>query len=195
MFDTPSVPPVPVGSRVAAFAHVAIQCAEEPEPVEDTPQVRVWRRHHGARGMARVHPHLARNVHDPVVVQMILTALAPFADRACGLVYVTSGFALNYRSPVLPHLLNALPPFASVAALRHEADTSLPAEALRLVEAVLREGEVCLLIHDRSRRLVAADDAARGAGGVDFILLMPSATTTCPALSEVPDLLKEGTLQ
>ena len=133
----------------------------------------VWRHHHGAGGapwsyMTDDQPF------EPALLARLNATLAPFQGSPLALVFVTACHQPNYLSPVLPHLLSALPRFETVFALRDQR-AAFSASAQKLAACLLNQGKTCLLLQDLSNRLLPQDVTAPHAGEIRFSLITPSA--------------------
>ena len=159
-----------------------------PRPVPPTPALAVWQAHHGGAGtpMALAADQGAALSPAPLPgasLSALRDLLAPLAGLPVALVYVARGHQVQYRSPVLPRLLAALPPFAAVHALRAEVtETDCPAAARHLAAALVAGGLHCLLLDDHSRRLLPGPPANAAPlpslapadpGGLAFTLFAP----------------------
>ena len=162
-----------------AFGQLAIEgCLPLPgqaalAPVTPDPWIETWQRHHATDELPIICPSIAETVVDPDTLAAISKTLAEYGDHPVALVFVHRGHQRHYRSPVLPHLLSRLPTFASVMTLRAQDDT-IPSAAWRLCSAALANGEACLLLNDRTRRLVDPSQPVSDRGAVDYSLFTPS---------------------
>jgi hypothetical protein len=144
------------------------------DPIPLTNALTIWRSHHGVGGETRSYMKDDRPF-EPAFLARLNVMLAPVQGHALAFIFVTVGHQPNYLSPVLPHLLSALPRFETVFALRNQTAT-FPASALKLVECLLKKGKTCLLLQDLSIRLLPEDAAADGAGEIRFSLITPNAS-------------------
>lgn len=142
-------------------------------PAPETPSLSTWRQHQGCgRDPVTLMPDDAP--FDPAFLARITRALAPFQRQDVALLFVTAGHQPHYRSPVLPHLLSALPPFSNVIALRKTPHT-WPTEATLMTDAIIAQGKACLVIRDQTQRLLPADAPLAASGSIHFALLTPAA--------------------
>lgn len=106
---------------------------------------------------------------DPSFLGQVRNALGMLAGRNVALLYVIAHHQPHYRSPILPHLLGALPRFSSVYSLR-DSSGQISSSAQKLLNTVLQSGEACLLVHDLSRRLIPAKAPEISPGAVHYTL-------------------------
>lgn len=150
-------------------------------PVTPNPAIEVWQRHYTTDQLPIICPSIAKTVFDTQVVAALCTTLSQYADIPVALIYAHRGHQLHYRSPALPHLLDKLPQFASVMSLRAQ-DDALPASAWSLSTSALAKGEACLILNDRTRRLVDPRQTVTDRGAIDYSLFIPS--NVAPALPQ-----------
>lgn len=141
-------------------------------PVPLTNALTVWQRHHGG-GIAPQSYMTDDQPFEPTLLARLNATLAPFRGNPLALVFVTACHQPNYLSPVLPHLLSALPRFETVFALRDQR-AAFSASARKLAACLLNQGKTCLLLQDLSNRLLPQDVPAPRAGEIRFSLITPS---------------------
>ncbi|WP_264212373.1 hypothetical protein [Leisingera thetidis] len=164
-------------SGISDLAVCRVQDVHRPwadHPLQDAggaPAIEAWRQHH-AQGAGALTRMPQGQPFEPAFLQALQRSLAPLADTRVALIYITVGHQPEYRSPVLPHLLGPLPEFSSVFALRDSPEAIEPVVPA-LLRSLLQDGQACLLVRDRSRRLIAATAGNRPAGEVRFQIFTP----------------------